>query len=96
MVSILAMDIRQLFGANLRRHRLAVGLSQEAIGVRMGVDRAHISSMERGRQNVTLLILHEVAQALGVEPAALLDASPQPPPLEGKAPRTQRAVRPRG
>lgn len=96
MVSILAMDIRRLFGANLRRHRLAAGLSQEAVGVRMGADRAHISSMERGTQNVTLLTLHEVAQALGIEPAALLDASPQPPPPEGKAPRTSRDARTRG
>ena len=96
MVSILAMDIRRLFGANLRRHRLAAGLSQKAVGVRMGADRAHISSMERGAQNVTLLTLHEVAQALGIEPAALLDASPQPPPPEGKAPRTSRDARPRG
>ena len=49
-----------------------------------------------GAQNVTLLTLHEVAQALGIEPAALLDASPQPPPPEGKAPRTSRDARPRG
>ncbi len=75
MVSILAMDIRRLFGTNLRRHRLAAGLSQEAVGVRMGADRAHISSMERGAQNVTLLTLHEVAQALG---SSRLRSSTQP------------------
>ena len=73
MVSILRMDIRRLFGTNMRRFRLAAGLSQEAIAVRMDVDRAHVSSMERGQQNITLLTLWEASQALGVTPAALLD-----------------------
>lgn len=69
------MDIRSLFGKNMRRHRLAVGLSQEAVAERMGVDRAHVSSMERGQQNVTLLTIWHAAQALGIKPAALLDDS---------------------
>lgn len=67
------MDIRKLFGANVRRHRVAAGLSQEAVAVRMGVDRAYVSAIERGGQNVTLLSLWETAQALGVRPVALLD-----------------------
>jgi len=93
VVSILAMDIRRLFGANLRYHRLAAGLSQEAVGERMGADRAHVSSMERGKQNVTLLTLHEVAQALGIRPAMLLH-DPPPPPGTGKAPRAIRGSGP--
>ncbi len=39
----------------------------------MGVDRAHISAMERGQQNVTIIMLWHVAEALNVKPAALLD-----------------------
>ena len=80
MVSILWMDIRRLLGANMRRHRRAAGLSQEALAVRMGVDRAHVSSMERGAQNITLLTLWEASQALGVKPAALLDDAEPPLP----------------
>jgi transcriptional regulator with XRE-family HTH domain len=67
------MDIRQVFGENLRRFRTRAGLSQEAVAVRMGVDRAHVSSMERGQQNVTLLTLWHIAQAVGAKPADLLD-----------------------
>lgn len=66
------MDVRVLFGTNLRRLRQAAGLSQEALGVAMGVDRAHVSSMERGLQNVTLSTLWQAAQALKVRPAELL------------------------
>ena len=39
----------------------------------MGVDRAHVSSMERGQQNVTLLTLWHASQAVGAKPANLLD-----------------------
>ena len=66
------MDIRRTFGANVRRFRLAAGLSQEGVAERMGVDRAHVSSMERGRQNATLLTIWLAAEALGVRPADLL------------------------
>ena len=72
MVSILWMDIRHVFGENIRRFRTQAGLSQEAVAELMGVDRAHISSMERGQQNVTLLTLWHAAQALGVKPVDLL------------------------
>lgn len=72
MVSILWMDIRHVFGENIRRFRMQAGLSQEALAELMGVDRAHISSMERGQQNVTLLTLWHAAQALGVKPVDLL------------------------
>ncbi len=67
------MDIRRVFGANVRRYRVAAGLSQEAVAVKMGVDRAYVSGMERGQQNVTLLTMWHLSEALGVRPADLLD-----------------------
>lgn len=70
------MDIRKLFGANVRHFRLAAGLSQEAVAERMGVDRAYVSMIERGGQNATLLSIHETAQALHVKPADLLTDPP--------------------
>jgi transcriptional regulator with XRE-family HTH domain len=87
------MDIREVFGRNLRRCRLAAGLSQEAVAERMGVDRAHVSSMERGQQNVTLLTIWQAAQALGRKPAELLDeeaAVAAESAIAGKAPRRRR------
>jgi transcriptional regulator with XRE-family HTH domain len=67
------MDIRRVFGANVRRYRLATQLSQAALAERMGVDRAHVSAIERGLQNATLVTILETSQALGVRPAALLE-----------------------
>ena len=66
------MDIRRVFGANVRVYRLAAGLSQEAVAARMGVDRAFISAIERGLQNVTLLTIWQLAESLNVRPADLL------------------------
>ena len=66
------MDIRETFGANVRRYRTTAGLSQEALAVQMGVDRAYISAIERGLQNATLLTLWHAAQALNVRPVDLL------------------------
>ncbi|TWB46620.1 helix-turn-helix domain-containing protein [Nitrospirillum viridazoti] len=67
------MDIRRLFGANLRRLRDRAGLSQEAVAARMGVDRAHVSLMERGQQNVTLTTLWAACEALDVRPVDFFD-----------------------
>ena len=72
------MDIRILFGANLRRHRVRTGLSQEALAARMGVDRAHVSSIERGKQNVTLLTIWSACEALSVRPADFFDETVSP------------------
>ncbi|WP_245968671.1 helix-turn-helix domain-containing protein [Mesorhizobium sp. UC74_2] len=41
--------------------------------MKMGVDRAYVSGMERGQQNVTLLTMWHLSEALGVRPADLLD-----------------------
>jgi transcriptional regulator with XRE-family HTH domain len=73
------MDIRKIFGTNIRKFRLGLGLSQEAVAARMGIDRAFVSSMERGEQNATLLTIWQVAQALEVRPIDLLDEKSSKP-----------------
>jgi transcriptional regulator with XRE-family HTH domain len=67
------MDIRKVFGFNMRRLRIAAGMSQEVAAEVIGVGRTHAGSMERGQSNVTLLIIWQVAQAFGCRAADLLD-----------------------
>jgi len=67
------MDIRVVAGLNARRYRQVLDISQEAVSVKIGADRAYISAIERGVQNLTLIRLFELAEALGVRPADLLD-----------------------
>lgn len=67
------MDVRGTFGKNVRHYRRKAGISQDALAAKMGVDRAHVSAMERGQQNVTIITLWHAALALDVKPAALLE-----------------------
>lgn len=60
------LDICALFGREVRRYRQAVGLSQEALAARAGLDRTYVSGVERGLRNVSLKNLHILARALGV------------------------------
>jgi len=63
-MSILSMDIRRVFGLNMRRLRLPTGLSQEAAADLMKLGRAHVSSIERGQGNVTLATVDAVSKVL--------------------------------
>ncbi|MGE3335509.1 MAG: helix-turn-helix domain-containing protein [Rhodospirillaceae bacterium] len=60
------MDVRKVIGWNLRRLRLKRGLSQEAVAGEQ-MDTAHVSRIERGVENPTVLVLDKLAKALGVK-----------------------------
>lgn len=58
----------------LRRHREAKGLSQQALGDLAGVRQATISELESGKtRRVDLDVLDRLCAALGVEPGELLE-----------------------
>jgi transcriptional regulator with XRE-family HTH domain len=67
------MDIRVVFARNLKHYRQLRGLTQAALAAAMDVERAHVSAMERGQQNVTLQTLQRVAAHLDVTPANLIE-----------------------
>jgi transcriptional regulator with XRE-family HTH domain len=66
------MDIREVFARNLRKHRQAKGLSQEALAHEAGVDRTYISALERSQYSASITTLDKLATILGVEAAELL------------------------
>jgi transcriptional regulator with XRE-family HTH domain len=66
------MDARRRFGETLRRLRTAAGVSQERLGFRAGLHRTEISLLERGQRDPRLTTVIRLADALGVDPAALL------------------------
>lgn len=62
----------EIFAQNVRRRRIALGLSQEVLAEAAGVHRTYIGMLERAEKNVTIYNIERIAIALDVEPANLL------------------------
>lgn len=58
---------RQAFGERVRLLRAAAGLSQEELAERSSLHRTYISSVERGRRNISLANIYSIADALGID-----------------------------
>lgn len=87
-------DLQHTLGNNVRAHRLARALSQEAFADMLGVHRTYIGAIERGDKNLSLRSVERLAERLGVEPLALLQpAGPSPEPAPPVARRTGRRAR---
>jgi len=59
------MDVTQVFANNIKRIRLAKGISQEALADLAGLHRTYVGAVERGERNITLLNANRIAEALG-------------------------------
>lgn len=66
------MDARLKLAMNLRRLRVARGLSQERLAADSGVDRAFVGGIERQSENPTIDVLDRLARALMVDVSELL------------------------
>jgi DNA-binding XRE family transcriptional regulator len=53
-----------LVARNIRRLRVARGLSQEMLAVDAGIDRTYVSRLERGLENPTVAVLEKLARAV--------------------------------
>jgi transcriptional regulator with XRE-family HTH domain len=72
-------DVRRMVGRNVKRLRLAAGLSQAALAERMGVDRAYVSGLELGQRNPTIVTLWHIAEALGAKLRLFFEEESPPP-----------------
>jgi transcriptional regulator with XRE-family HTH domain len=68
--------IIRTLAANVRQVRTAIRLSQEELALEAEVDRTYVSQVERGKRNITIVVLARLARALRTTPAALLTAAP--------------------
>ena len=67
------MQVTKRVGANLRRAREEVGISQEELADRAGLHRTYVSGVERGVRNPTVTVLEKIAKALKIKSATLLE-----------------------
>lgn len=67
------MDVVQLLGVNVRHYRKLNDMTQERLALDAGMERSYVSDLERGMRNPSVRALGRLAEALGVEPARLLE-----------------------
>jgi transcriptional regulator with XRE-family HTH domain len=70
------MDPKEL-GRQVKKRRQELGLSQESVATQAIISRNYLSIIERGEaNNVSVSVLGQLASALGMSPAELINESP--------------------
>ena len=64
-------QIARVIGEAIKEARIKQQLTQEELGARIGVQRAQICKIERGRHSLTLSTMGKVFRALGFDKATL-------------------------
>lgn len=66
------MDVVQLLGRNVRKHRKLKGMTQEQLALETEMERSYVSDLERGTRNPSVRALGRLADALSIKPDELL------------------------
>lgn len=66
------VEISKAFGVVLRKHRLALKLSQEKLSEMADLHPTHVSLIERFKRNPSLNVAGSLATALGLTLSALV------------------------
>lgn len=64
--------LRSIVATNVRRHRQALGLSQQDFALEIEMDRTYYGGVERGERNVSIDNIERIATGLGISPHLLL------------------------
>lgn len=59
-------QLRQRFATALRRRRMELGMSQDALSARSGIARSYLAEVETLRRNVSLVNIGRIARALDI------------------------------
>ncbi len=66
-------DICKIFGRKLHKLRIQKGFSQEELGFEVGLDKSTIGKYELARRCINIRQAKQIADALGVRLADMLD-----------------------
>jgi transcriptional regulator with XRE-family HTH domain len=67
------MNIKEKIGNRIRKLRQDKHLSQEAFADVCELDRTYISSIEKGKRNVSIINLEKIANALNINLSTLFN-----------------------
>jgi|Deesub1362B_J571_1020462.scaffolds.fasta_scaffold00082_75 transcriptional regulator with XRE-family HTH domain len=64
--------IKKTIGKTIRKYRQRAGLTQMQLAEKLGITYQQVQKYEKGKSNITIERLYQIAEALRVSPAALL------------------------
>ena len=59
-------SIQKAFGACVRYYRQKTGLSQEKFALKIDMDRTYLSSVEKGKRNISIENINKIAKGLKI------------------------------
>lgn len=65
-------DYRDEVGLKIKYYRLKKGYTQDQLAKRIGIEGNHLSKIERAKVGVSLEMLFDIANALGIDAYKLL------------------------
>lgn len=74
-VFMAGIDIRKIFGENVKYYRKKAGLSQEQLAEKLEISPNHLSVIETGGKFVTYKLLERIVESFNVMPSALFFVS---------------------
>jgi transcriptional regulator with XRE-family HTH domain len=84
------LSARQIFSQNVRKVRIAKGLSQEDLAELSGLHRNYVGGVERGERNISVDNMDKIAKALSTTiPKLLQNASSSAKSSKGGSRGTQ-------
>jgi transcriptional regulator with XRE-family HTH domain len=69
---MVTMDLKEVMAVNLRRLRHARDMTQEKLAEAAGLSARYIGDIERAEASASVTVLGQIAEALKVEPADLI------------------------
>lgn len=83
---------RELVGRNIKRVRVAKGVSQEQLAFDAAIDRSYLGGVERCDENPSVDTLDKIAGVLGIELAELFKPVQLDAPIAGLRPGRKKRV----
>lgn len=75
-------DFYRMVGEKICAKRQDRGLSQDGLATAVGLKRPSLSNIEKGRQNILLHTIYEIAETLSTSVGELLPDRAAPEPIE--------------
>ena len=78
------MDIKKIFGSNLKKYRKALGYTQIQLAEILNVEQKHISFIESGNSFPSAGLIDKITKTLNIQPKNLFNNCPEPTPGQMK------------